>query len=185
MGAAVGQLGHNSVGDLDRTLAAALQPVPPPEDFKDLEDENLNLREQLNASKEKVIKLKQEASTRSAAWKAELQVISEELTAKQALEEEVHKLRKERANLQDQLADASTVVSNGNSVAEGLQNELRSLREKLNEANQQRRLSEEKANDMVKLAQTATDQLMENEEEFQAKQAKTSRLLELFMQHAT
>merc|ERR1712217_948951 len=90
-------------GGLDATLARARMPLPPPEDFASLEDENLKLREELNIAKEKVIELKQTAAKRRQQWSEEIQQITEELNVKQKLEAEAISLRADRTRLQQEL----------------------------------------------------------------------------------
>merc|ERR1719326_2230164 len=83
-----------------------MRPIPAAEEFENLEDENLQLREELNACKGKVVELKKAAAKRQSDWKKEMLTVSEELAAKESLEEEAAALRTERARLQEDLANA-------------------------------------------------------------------------------
>lgn len=169
---------------LDATMASALRPVPPPEEFANLEDENLSLREQLNASKEKVIELKKAAAKRSADWRAELQTITEELGAKHALEEEAANLRQDRGRLQEELLNSRQQVGHLESAAkaeiERLRAELQQAQEKIREVS----LQAKKADEMENLSQTMGRKVMELEQELSKKVNEQSRLLGLFLRHS-
>lgn len=170
--------------NLDNTLACALRPAPPPEEFANLEDENLKLREELNASKEKVIELKRAAAKRSADWRSELSTITEELACKQSVEEEAASLRKDRLRLQEELGQAREHLIHRESVANA---ELDRLREELLLTQDRARegaSTSMKAQELDKLSQTMGQRVIELEEELERKVGGQSHLLNLFLKHA-
>lgn len=176
---------------LDMTMASALRPVPPSEEFANLEDENLRLREELNSSKEKVIELKRAAAKRCQDWRAEMQTITEELASKQALEEEAATLRKERARLEQELINSRKQVGSRESVEKA---EIERLRAELQQAQENIReisVQAKKADEMEALSQMMTSKVMELEQELSRKLNEHTRklnehtrLLSLFFKHA-
>lgn len=76
------------------------------EEIVRLEDENLQLREELNAEKQRILDLKAADRRRRAEWKTELAQIQEDLDQKQKLKELVVRLRSELTSLRAQHADS-------------------------------------------------------------------------------
>lgn len=173
---------------LDNTLASALTPAPPTEAFASLEDENLRLREDLNASKEKVIELKKAAAARSAAWKTELQTITEELTVKKNLEGEVVSLKEERSRLQQELLLMRQQVDRyekglgrrdamAKSEVETLQSELQQAREDVVKV-------QSESDEFKHLSAKFSQRVQDMEQELKNAVNRNSRLLELFLKHS-
>lgn len=170
-----------------------------------LEESTLRLREELNAEKQKVVDLKKAAHSRGAAWKEELEKIADELGAKQVLEEEVARLRheltrcreeldhgKERDGLtrreeryrqleQDLKKKYSEEIAALVQKVEKLQREVEEAREAKYSA---RKVSSEKMEEMEILSNAVGSQLVAVEQELREQTAKSSQLLELFLQHS-
>lgn len=178
------RLGMTGISQLDMTLAAAMRPMPAAEEFTNLEDENLKLREELNASKEKVIELKRAAAKRSSDWRSELQTITEELSTKHALDGEAVTLRQDRSRLQEELVQTRQLLGQRESLAkaenERLKEELLRLQEKCREGVDHRTQAE----DLDRLSQTMGQRVIELEQELSSKVGEQSRLLTLFLKHS-
>eukprot|EP00747_Dinoflagellata_sp_TGD_P212598 gnl/TRDRNA2_/TRDRNA2_85682_c0_seq1.p1 gnl/TRDRNA2_/TRDRNA2_85682_c0~~gnl/TRDRNA2_/TRDRNA2_85682_c0_seq1.p1 ORF type:complete len:346 (-),score=95.66 gnl/TRDRNA2_/TRDRNA2_85682_c0_seq1:212-1249(-) len=97
------------------------------QDVLAVEDENLQLREALNAEKQKVIELKCAYDQRKQAWKAELQKIEGDLGQKFELEERNLKLQAELKIVREQYQQALERQSD-------LKLEVRKLQAQLQEA---------------------------------------------------
>lgn len=169
---------------LDQTLAAACRPIPEPEEFENLEDENLKLREELNASKAKVIELKQAAAKRAADWRSEMKTIAEELATKESLEQEAATLRKDRMQLQEELTKVQNQLNRHEAVAKA---EIERLREELLEAQKQIRENGAmgmKAEEMDRMSSTLTHRINELEQELARRVGDQTHLLSLFLKHA-
>ena len=80
-----------------------------PQALTDAQDENLKLREELNASKKRVIELKQAAHQRKLTWKEELDKITEELSSKQKLEGEVAAMRQQMVDCKLRAACSTSI----------------------------------------------------------------------------
>jgi predicted nucleic acid-binding Zn-ribbon protein len=174
--------------NMDATLASALTPVPATEDFASLEDENLRLREDLNASKEKVIELKKAAAARSAAWKNELQTITEELTVKQKLEEEVVGLKEERARMQEEVRrmrqQIDSYEKNFDQKDSRTRAEVETLQSELQQAREDVVKVQSEADEFKHLSGKFSRKVQDMEQELKDVVNKNSRLLELFLQHS-
>lgn len=152
-----------SSADLSITLETSRGEV------RSLEDETLRLREELNGEKQKVIELKRAAHTRAAAWKAELQNIQEELSAKHALEEELAIAKQEINRLSDREKLAIRETTR-------LQREL--------EGGPMSARRSARPEELEVMASTFSEQLVAVEQELQAQMKKSSQLLEHFLHHA-
>ncbi|CAK0909078.1 unnamed protein product [Prorocentrum cordatum] len=139
-----------------------------------LEDDSLKLREELNTEKQKVLELKKDGHRRKTLVQEELGKLTDELGAKEMLEEEVRRLRTESARYRRGLEQAS-------SQAERLQRELDEARAAKTGAT---RLVSESHHQMDMLSSSLSGQLMAVESELREQTQKTSQLLELFLQHS-
>jgi len=146
-----------------------------------LEDETLRLREELNGEKQKVIELKRAAHSRGAAWKEELQKITEELTIKQRLEEEVAHLRLEQARFRKELDLLTEREVGARREAARLQQEVVEARAAKQDARSE---VAEKVEEMQILSTVVGGQLVAVEQELTQQMKKSSQLLELFLHRA-
>eukprot|EP00928_Gymnodinium_smaydae_P037694 TRINITY_DN26125_c0_g1_i1.p1 TRINITY_DN26125_c0_g1~~TRINITY_DN26125_c0_g1_i1.p1 ORF type:complete len:432 (-),score=135.67 TRINITY_DN26125_c0_g1_i1:20-1132(-) len=170
-------------------------------ELADAEDEAFRLREELNREKERNLQ-------RKAAWKEELHKITEELTQKQRLEDEVLELRRAQARLREELENAAGREAQATREAARLQDQLK--QETLASGSAAIRAAEldalnvtgrraskprlgrgaepadERDEEMQQFARGLSDQLMCVEQELARQVQRHShdkQLLELFLQH--
>jgi len=174
----IGGSGEPAAGDLQE---AQLSLETSRKEVLSLEDETLRLREELNNEKQKVIQLKRAATSRGAAWKEELQKLTEELTQKQRLEEEVAQLRKDNIRFRKELGQVSEREVASRREATRLQQELLEARSEKSDA---RHTVAEKEKEMEILSKCVGGQLVAVEQELTNQMKKNSQLFELFLEKA-
>eukprot|EP00929_Paragymnodinium_shiwhaense_P091725 TRINITY_DN51631_c0_g1_i1.p1 TRINITY_DN51631_c0_g1~~TRINITY_DN51631_c0_g1_i1.p1 ORF type:complete len:429 (+),score=123.15 TRINITY_DN51631_c0_g1_i1:135-1421(+) len=152
-----------------------------------LEDENIRLREELNREKKRVIDLKQAAIQRKAAWKEEVDKISEDLSMKERLEEEVlHLKRAHQMFLEDRRTTQEREAKSQRDY-ELLQQELRRVGGQVPSAALESSTSLSEQRDLDTLSATVSKQLVAVEQELQQQVQRTAQhveLIELFLKHA-
>mmetsp|Transcript_27755 Transcript_27755/g.83651 ORF Transcript_27755/g.83651 Transcript_27755/m.83651 type:complete len:383 (-) Transcript_27755:147-1295(-) len=131
-----------------------------------LEDETLQLREELNREKHKVVEMKKAANSRASQWKEQLEQITGELAQKQRLEEENQQLRVEQALLRKEYAT--------------MKREVERLRSEVSEARARRGGHFE---ELDILSNTMAGQLHKVEQELSDQAQRNAQLLELFLRH--
>mmetsp|Transcript_35573 Transcript_35573/g.83125 ORF Transcript_35573/g.83125 Transcript_35573/m.83125 type:complete len:387 (-) Transcript_35573:8-1168(-) len=144
-----------------------------------MEEDNLRLREELNATKKKVIALKQAAHQRKVAWQEELAKITEEIDSKRKLEEEVAGLKQHISGLNMDLRGTEDMLNKWRLEAERLQREVTQpgtgVKDDASVAH--------KAQEMEIISTKVSEQLLSVEQELTAKLRKSSELWELFLVH--
>lgn len=174
----IGGSGESAPGDCQE---ARLSLEATRKEVLSLEDETLRLREELNNEKQKVIQLKRGATGRAAAWKEELQKLTEELTQKQRLEEEVSQLRREISRFRKELGQVSEREVASRREATRLQQELLEARSEKSRAHN---TVAEKEQEMEILSKCVGGQLVAVEQELTNQMKKNSQLFELFLEKA-
>lgn len=153
-----------------------------------LEDENLKLREDLNAEKQKVVELKRKEATRRAEWKEEVEKISAELAQKHRLEEEIAMLRAGQSRLQEELTRATEREANTRQELQDrvnrLEREAQNAWEQAKAEAKNRGVVDGRAEELEIVTETVGRQLVAVEQELTRQVQGTSRLLELFLQHS-
>mmetsp|Transcript_25490 Transcript_25490/g.55815 ORF Transcript_25490/g.55815 Transcript_25490/m.55815 type:complete len:392 (-) Transcript_25490:64-1239(-) len=164
------------------SLDISLRAIPAgSSDAHSLEEENLKLREELNATKKKVIELKQVAQQRKLAWKGELANITQELDAKRRLEEEVLALRQQMNALSFSSKSAEETITRLRQQVEKLQEEI--LQAKSTEVVDVEESVAHKAREMEIMNIKVSEQLVSVEQELTRKLRRSAELWEHFLLH--
>lgn len=158
------------------------------DEVRALEDEALMLREELNASKQKVVELKKAALQRGADWKEQLQRITEDVGSNQRVEEENAQLRLEHARLRRDLVQLQGQEEGLRKEAEQLRREAAKARAAGKDAQIE---ADSKVEEMTGLSTKVGDQLVAVEQELKqsvisSSQSvqKSNQLFELFLRHS-
>lgn len=167
--------------DVTSRRAGAALADPQREEVRQLEDETLKLREELNSEKLKVVELKKAAMSRGAAWKEQLGQIAVELKEKEVLQGEITQLRSEKAVLQRDLEESSERESQLRREVESLRRDLdRSMAETVDARAQ----AAGKTDELQQLSRVMGDQIVAVEQELTASVQKNNQLSELFLRHS-